>query len=579
MSISANIFAKCAPAKGTNINECGSITLCNAIPTTSEDLATLFQTEDGSYRVMDALFDSDFEIKTCEAPVNGLYDFLMSNKVDLSHKIQTDALNSGLLRIRPFVFGKRSNPINNEFWEVHEGRSVSGGRWQIVVSSTAGVPFDTRSFIAGETVMIDGVTAGGTKTQTNWEVYSSTGTSGNVHGTVVLTSMDAASNLDPDRIVNPVNGLLRRGVNNVSDYESFCQEATAYITRQDVPFWTQTSRWTSCTSELYDEYRKLLLANNPYWRKYQDLPEVEKNRQLGADFQRKWVNSFFFGTPRVNQTVGAYTSLEDIETPAFGGLDVAPGVKCIGKRANAVGIYQQLAECGRVVDLQGAQLNLPALLTSLYAMWRVRKGQGDNSNMIDLFTDSVTADKINTAMFQNMNGKLDDKVRVNMDMGGSVSPTHPVQVKNGQAQFGFYFRSYKLNWPAGLTINVCTHDFFDDQITAGAAVSDAIGNVERLLWVINFTTSKPGILASNRVVTNTDPRTLQSIDATAGCTMKIPTQRQTMTSVTWTAIDECPASELVLENFSSEVPEPSTNPDDIKYPPVPTSSGTTTTPA
>lgn len=575
MAISANIFAKCAPAKGTNIKACGSVTLCQAIPTTADDLATLFQDGDGNYRVMDALFDSDFEIKTCEAPVNGLYDFLMANRVDMSHKVQTDALNSGLLRIRPFVFGKRTNPVNNEFWAVSAGESAAGGRWQVTVTSTAGVPFDVRSFLVGEAVSIEGVTGGGTATMTNWKVYSSSG-SGD-YGTVILTSQDAASNLDPDRIVNPVTGLLRRGVNNVSDYESFCDEATAYITRQDVPFWTQTSRHASCKSELYDEYRKLLLANNPYWKKYQDLDEVEKNRQLGADFQRKWVNTFFFQPPLPNQTVGGYTALEDIETAASSVLDVATGQKCIGKRANAVGVYQQMAECGRVVDLQGAQLNLPALLTSLYKMWRVRKGQGDNSNMIDLFTDSVTADKINTAMFQNMNGKLDDKVRVNMDMGGSVGPTHPVQVKNGQAEFGFYYRSYKLNWPAGLTINVISHDYFDDVITAAATVSAALANAKRLLWVLDFRGIYPGIIASNRVVTKLDPRTLQSIDSTYACTMKVPTEEKTLTSVTWTAVVECPAGNLILENFSSEVPEPSTNPDDIAYPPV--TSVTTTTSA
>lgn len=576
MAISANIFAKCAPAKGTNLRECGSITLCQAIPTTADDLATLFQDGDGNYRVMDAIFDSDFEVKACEAPVNGLYDFLMANKVDMSHRISTDKLNSGLLRIRPFVLGKRTQPINNEFWEVGSGQSAGGGRWQVTVTSTAGVPFDTRSFIAGTTVVIEGLTDGGTKTVTNWQVYSATGASGSNSGYVVLTSMDAASYLDADRIVNPVTGLLRRGVNNVSDYEAFCDEAAAYITRQDVPFWMQTSRWASCKSELYDEYRKLLIEGNPYFRKYQDLDEVEKNKQLGADFQKNWVNTFFFQPPLPNQTVGGYTALEDIETASSAVLDIATGAKCIGKRANAVGVYQQLAECGRVVDLQGEQLNVPALLNSLYKMWRLRKGQGDLSNQIDMFTDSLTADKLNTAFFQNMNGKLDDKVRVNMDMGGSVQPTQPVMVKNGQAQFGFYYRSYKLNWPIGLTINVICHDFFDDVIAAAQNVSTNMANASRVLWVLDFKGIYPGILASNRVVTKIDPRTLQSIDPTYACTMKVPTEQKTLSSVTWTAVVECPAGNIILENFSSEVPEPSTNPDNIAYPPD-TSSSTTTT--
>lgn len=568
MAVSANIFAKCAPAKGTNIRACGSITLCNAIPTTSDDIDTLWQDDEGNYRVMGAIFDSDFEIKSCEAPVNGLYDFLMANKVDLSHKVQTDALSSGLLRIRPFVFGKRIGPINNEYWAVSAGQSSAGGRWQITVTSTAGVPFDTRSFLAGETAVIEGVTAGGTKTVTTWKVYSSSGTSGAATGTVILESQDAASNLDSDRIVNPVTGLLRRGVNNVSDYEAFCEEAAAYITRQDVPFWTQTSRHASCKSELYDEYRKLLLEGNPKFAKYQDLEEVEKNRQLGADFQRKWVNTFFFQTALPNQTTGNYTALEDIQTSASSVLDVATGQKCIGKRANAVGVYQQLAECNRVADLQGAQLNLPALLQSLYNMWRVRKGQGDTSNQIDIFTDSVTAESLNVAFFNHVDAKVGGKARVNVDMGSAVGMTHPVQVKNGQAAFGFYYRSYKLNWPTGLTINVVTHDYFDDAVAAAATVSAALANAGRLLWVLDFRGIYPGIIASNRVVTKIDPKTLQSIDSTYACTMSVPTEEKTLTSVTFTTIVECPAGNLILENFSSETPEPTNNPDSIVYPPT-----------
>lgn len=568
MSISANIFAKCAPAKSLNIKACGSVTLCSATPTTADDLDTLWQDDNGNYRVMGAIFDSDFEIKSCEAPVNGLYDFLMANKVDLSHKVQTDALSSGLLRIRPFVFGKRTSPINNEYWAVSAGQSAAGGRWQITVTSTASVPFDTRSFLEGETAVIEGVTAGGTKTVTTWKVYSSSGTSGASSGTVVLESQDAASNLDSDRIVNPVTGLLRRGVNNVSDYESFCDESAAYITRQDVPFWTQTSRHATCKSELYDEYRKLLLEGNPKFAKYQDLEEVEKNRQLGADFQRKWVNTFFFQTALPNQTVGNYTALEDIQTAASSVLDVATGQKCVGKRANAVGVYQQLAECNRVADLQGAQLNLPALLTSLYNIWRVRKGQGDNSNQIDMFTDSVTAESINTAIFQHVDAKVGGKARVNVDMGSAVGQTQPVQVKNGQAAFGFYYRSYKLNWPTGLTINVVTCDYFDDAIAAARSVSTALANAGRLLWVLDFRGIYPGIIASNRVVTKLDPKTLQSIDSTYACTMNIPTEEKTLTSMTFTTVVECPASNLILENFSDETPEPTTNADGIVYPPT-----------
>ena len=47
-----------------------------------------------------------------------------------------------------------------------------------------------------------------------------------------------------------------------------------------------------------------------------------------------------------------YTSLEQITEPVSG-LALADEGKCVGRRANMVGVYEQLQNCGRVYDLQG----------------------------------------------------------------------------------------------------------------------------------------------------------------------------------------------------------------------------------
>src|SRR5262249_8460175 len=155
-----------------------------------------------------------------------------------------------------------------------------------------------------------------------------------------------------------------------------------------------------------------------------------------------------------------YDQLDDIlsyDGSSFGlGVD---GGKCVGKRANASGIYEQMAECGRIVDLQDGELNIPALAQALYNMMRVKEGaQNKNPRAFDLFTDSAFAELFNQAMIKYYNSKSDNTLRLNYDVNGPAK----------KADFGFNFRSYPLFWPPGVTINVVTHYFFDDYLSASA---------------------------------------------------------------------------------------------------------------
>lgn len=571
--ISENIFSKCAPAKGTDIKRCGSVTICNAIPMTQDDLDNTFKSGD-DYKVLEALFKWDFEIRLCEAPVNGLYDFLMSNRVNLGRKVSTDQLETGLTRVRPFVMGKQYSPINNVYWKATSGQSAGGGNWQFRVESTASVPFDIRTFATDEYVYVDGRSAGGTSIKAAYKIVSATAVNDNV-GDIVLEPMNDNSYLDSDRTDNPTEGLLRRGTNNKSDYEAFCHEDTSYTNWKYVPFWMQTSRWALCNGDLYREWRKLILEENAYYAEFQDLGDAERNRQLARNFQDKWVNDFFFNKPLANQDENNYTDLENINVASSSYLNIPSEGKCVGKRANATGVYEQLAQCDRIFDAQGDTLNLPALLRSLYTIWRVRRAHNPNLKSIDIFTDSVTADRLNTAFIAHINDKINNTLRVNMPMGDETSATHPYTSKG--AKFGFYFRSYQVNWPIGLTVNVCTHDFFDDAITAGETISDAFANTQRVLWILDFTGIYPGIITSRRKENRIDQETLKSIDSTFNCVMEIPEEEKTLTSVTWAAIIECPAGNLIIENFGSGAIEAVNDDENIDYNAGSGSTTTTTT--
>ena len=580
--LTENAFAKCAPNVTTNLKQCGSVSLCAAKPLTASDLDSVYTTG-GEYRVMDHLLKSEMEIKSCEAQQNGLYDFLASQRVNLSKKVVPIGRDTGLMKIAPFVNMKQYSPINNEWW-LFSGGNVSGpdpdtDTLTIYVSTAGNVPPDERSFPSvangkGIVIYLNSTGQSGEVLRTAWLVEDVT-LDGD-HLDVELSSLNKNSNspevaaMHLDTATWPEFGYLTRGGNNVDDYESDCQEKPAYNTAKLVPFWIKTRRYSLCKSSAYDQWRQLMLTSNPLFRDFGDVPDVERNRQLAAEFQKSFVQDFFWGKPLANQTIAAYTSLEDIESFAdevpFLGVD---GGICVGKRAEPVGVYEQLLECGRVVDLLGDPLNLPALFKAFYDIIRIRSSQGNNNKQIDVFTDTVYAELINRAMIKYYSARAEDHkgdaiLRINVDAG-------PFGVAK-KAEFGFLYRSYSLHWPAGVTMNILTHYAFDDELAV--ATIAGIPNSARRLWVLDFTGIYPGIIASNRLVQNTgDLKTLASVRAEFSCVMKVHTRQQTLISQTDTTIVECPAGNLIIENIGEDVPD-FTESDGLTYP----TTTTTTTP-
>ena len=572
MAISPNIFAKCSPAIGTNIKQCGSVTICDAAVVTADNIADIFQDSEGNFRIMDSLADYQLEVRACGATQVGMFDFLMANRVNWSKRINMDK-TPGLVHIRPFVLARRKWPINNKYWSVSGGTSAGAGDWRVDVSSPTGIPFDVRSFIADEYVYIQSQSDAGSLSETMWKIVSATAlssTSGRIH----LNSLNAGSFLDADKLTNPVTGWLVRGTNNKDTTESFCNQPPSYNTNSDYPAWFGTSRATSCKSQFYDEWRQALLkGGNSYFSNYQDVPEAEVNRQDGVDFQNRMAYDAFYSKPLVNQTLTTYDQLEEITTAASAYLDVPSASRCRGRRANVVGILEQLAECDRVADLQGGQLILSDLFRSLYLILRSRQSNGDMSNMIDLFMDTTTASRFHAAMVAYYNEQNSGLLRVNMSLGGDYKINNPAQIK--QAKFGFSYRQYPLEWPQGLTINVVTHFFFDDLVTQATVINNV--SLGRNIWILDFQGIYPFTVATDRTVTKTNPAALQGIDATYACTPKILTEEQTLSSFTWGMHVECPRASLILENVGEAIPDAVSDDGSSVYPND--GSGVTTTPA
>ncbi len=563
LMLSATAFSKCAPNLTTNIKQCGTVTICNAKPLTLDELSGVY-TQSGDYRIMDALLKAEMEIKMCDTVRNDLFDFFMSNKLAMKAKI--DVENEEVARVAPFVKAKRYSAINNQYWAVANGQA-NGGNWQVDLASTTNIPPDIRSFPVDMRIYISGRTGGGTDTHTAWVVVSATLINNAVR--VVLTAANSGSNLPSAALASPVTGMAVRGTANKSDFEKYCAEPPAYLNWNLVPFWIETQRTSMCTSDKYEEYRATLLTNNPLYREFGDLPTTERNKQIGQDWQRGMLQTMFWGKPISGyQNVNSFDQLDDITSYGGGAFSIGEGV-CVGKRANMVGVYEQLAECGRIYDCLGASLNLIAVFNELYNIMRVRESAGRRADSYDLFTDSRTAQLIMQAMIGYYSGQQPagvDVLRVTMDINQPYK----------KGDWGFRWQSFQLSYPNGVTINIVTHYYFDDLITAAAAAGlNTAAGAGRRLWILDMAGIYPGIINSNRIVNKTgDLKALAAIDSSYACVMAVNSQETTLTSVTGTMVVECPAGNLLLENFPNTIPVV-TAPGSLVYPATTTTTTTT----
>lgn len=600
-ALSSNAFKRCAPALNTNLRECGTVTMCQVAPMASGDLTTTFMKDSSDFRVMEALFHHDFELKMCEAKQNGLYELFMAQKVNMRRTMKSWRRTDGLMEIAPFVLGRRYSPINDAYWLVQAGGTIAAnGDMTITVTSVTNVPLsgdpgttngptqgpfnDTpmpmqagagcTTFPPGMRAYIMGLSQGGSSTKTAWTVKSTALSADSSTATLILTDSNGGSKLDPDKLGHPTaGGIMVRGTPNISDFEKWCHEMPTYLNWNDFPFFVETIRNTTCKSSQYDAWRKLVMMDNPLYKEYFYLPEIQKNQQIMEDWQKRIVNTFFWGTAsNSNQTAALYPNLPQITSydPAldFGlGNLAASGAStvnaqtsllgvdngtCVGRRADAEGVYQQLGECKRIVDLQGGTLHLLSLFDEFYNMMRVRQASGGkNDKVFDILTDSVTAEQFSQAMLKYYNARSDGMARLNVS-----GEDYRVAKK---ANFGFSYRSFPLFWPAGMVVNIISHDYFDDWISAGNVVSTPLANSLRVLWILDMPGIYPGILASNHTVQDTgDLKTLARINPAFGCVMRVNTKESELWSMTWTVVVECPKGNLIIENFAPGLPDWST---------------------
>lgn len=553
----SDLYAKCLPAFGTDIDRCGALTLCNISPTTADELESIYADGSGRHRIIGALLESDFMGKACQIKQNGFYDWIMANRREWgTRRLGMKPLRRDVIEIMPFVQMERRGPINNYYWTLTAGTSGAGTApngatydYTATVTSQTGIPADARWFPAGITVYISGKTAGGTHIEASYKIVD-VAVSGANH-TIYAVSQNTASFLPAAAVSAPETGLLRRGVVNVNDYERYCAQIPGLNTKQMVPFWVGTTRWTSCQDDLVNKYLDLLRQNNPRFREFGDIEAVELNRQLLADFQQRHAEAFFYQKALPNQTLTDYDQLEQITIFSDDNLgnyiyNAFEG-RCIGRRANPIGIYEQLAECGRVKDLQGQILNIPELQVALYNIKRQRESNGIPADVIEIYTDSFYAVQVAQGFLRYFAFKSEGLLRLNMDISSGGT--------GKQGPLGFWFTEFSLDYPQ-VRIRLVTHPYFDDLIDAHKNVSATLEAAGRKLWILDWVTNYQAVIESNSVNNvSGDLKTLAAVSDQYLCTMKVPQKSVKLNSLTYTNVSECPQASLLLENIGSDVPE------------------------
>lgn len=547
MAISSNLYQRCTPAIGSSLSSCGSVTKCDlSIPTPSE-LEEIFQDANGDFRDIGALFRTRMEMKMCGAKQHGLFDLLMSNAKGVGKLVNTRRVGGGTPFIEPYILADQKSVIQDKYWSVAAIQAAAASTWNVHVRSrNNSTALDPSYFPVGQRVHILGKSTGGSATRIQGKVNTSQQSNTGGNSTILINiSLDNGSSFLPNSKlqINPALGaVLIIGTVNVKDEERYCENRPALNNENLVPFWFETNRWTMCVDEHYEKYLTEVRARNEYFRKFGDIPIVERNRQYAARFQEEWVNQFLFGKPATGQTLASWqSSLPTYQAAAAGDLYVPGEGRCLGYKANAIGVYEQLAQCDRVRDLQGGVLNLEEFFDELYRIGRSRGDQGKpNANEFDLLTDSYTFTLLEQALFNYLDRIVGGRLRFNVD---------GERYKTMGNELGFNFKTFNLHYPVGAKLNLISHPALDDLATA--ANSEGVDSTGRFMMICDWSGIYPGIIASNRRVNRTgDIADLAKVDNTFACVMENPTQEVTLNSVTWTAIVECPSDHLWIENVS-----------------------------
>lgn len=477
-------------------------------------------------------------------------------------KVETQSL------ILPYIQRRQRSYINSNYFAGSGGQAspTAGqngehpGSWQVTVDVgdspwATDIKLINRYFLPGSTVM---VSSWNTSTKATKDIVykvtdaaDATDNSG-TKATLTLEPNITASGyqgLSDTSAYEFEVGVVQTGANSVNDYEEWCYNQPADLSQQLIVNWLQTTRESRIVDDQYKATLESIMSGkvNPFLQNFVYQPIAEQNKRASQLSDEAWMRSVWYGQRiNENQTPETYMNLPAITDPegtragsASFGSDCVLEYKC-----NALGIHTQLKDANRIVDRQGAALDLDYLFQQLYFLKRNREADGDSISVIDVMTDRITANNIFTVMNDYYKSKYGWEVTRNVAINEKVTHDNIML---------FQYNLYDIP-EVGVQLAVFHDQYFDDLISA-TPTSDGVNNDfqsrSRALWLLDWSDIRVGVAGTNSVTRrNPAPEVMDAYR----CRMSAVIKEYSLRSTTWTTMMDRPQRHLIIQNFSDANP-------------------------
>lgn len=535
----------CAPRLISVDDSCGCTLTRASIQAFTPDL---FEDQGFKEVGMDRVIGQMKEARMTGVAERSLSDLFLSRTVP----IKTQSLFQSGQRsvIAPFVMVPQRSVVNSNWFNLTAGiatpgagtGSIPASAWNVTVENEGSQFASTlasleKYFLPGRFLLViykDPVTGVGQTVQFLILNSVNADSGGVPKATITLqppytAAGWAALSAGQKAVFQPTHGVIIPMANSVSNFESWCYNDTSENTLKLLVYWLQTIRETFCYN---DEYIKALTAplTSDFYKKFRTLDLARQRKRQSQLAEAAYYNTILYGQ-RINekQTPNTYTELPQVLDPQ--------NANCLLEyKANTEGWYTQLKNCGRVIDNQGAVLDMDVLKSLLYSIRRNRETDSGNVTEIDAMTDRFLADAILTVMVQYYQKKY------------GMQYTRFYQANQAIKFDGQILWNYnRYEFPdEGLALNVIVDTYFDDRLAVFNAANSGIdASRGRELWLLDWSDASIGVAGTASAARQTNV-----LDNLFNCVITPNVNHYQLSSKTIAAMIQVPNRHAIIENIA-----------------------------
>ena len=488
-----------------------------------------------------------------------LNSFLMGAVKDVKQPVQKVAVANDKFVNLPYSVRYRTANISNEYFQVTAGVTAGGtaGLWDLTVSAITDSVLDAANgvianqFLPGQYIYIQYADKTGTVgvSQTTFStpfLVVSSVADGDDATVQVLPSITEAGFIALDAAgkanLQPEEGVVTIGLNNVDDYEKYCNAEAVELAPQHIIDYHQTSRNAFCYTDEFLEMDKAIAAGdiNDYYSTFKHLPVTEQNRIREKKFQDKFAQAIFSNGP-LNEEQGPDAYVVGNTDPSLTVVDPTDTGCILGYKANALGMRELLALQGQILDMQGGELDLKAVLDACYSLKRNREIDGQTVDTIAGMTSRLVYDRITSVLISYIKSVYGiDSLTMYMEKGEVIDHMTSVSMR--------YIKFDLPEWEFALVI--ASDNFFTDQerLMTTAGLPTHAGKI----WFIDWSDLTVGIVATNSQKIDENDEVSAKIVTELKCTIKQNTIHRTLESTTWTVQFGNEKRSLLVEGFNPQ---------------------------